>query len=341
MKLRVVPRGRGKVVALVLGVLVLVAGLVRLGVAWASDLPDGAVLRVGDVVVDEERFRRRVQVLQALYGVREPEEPGARENFRRDAAKSIAVSTILDQAAAGRGVVVGDKAVRDALGKLIDNQLEDGHEAFTRFLADQGLSEKDVLDEVKRQLVTSRLLEQVTADVRTPSAADVRKAYEDHRDRMVEPERRHLLNIVVDSEQKAKALRAEAGSGAGFRELAARRSLDGSTRDKGGDLGTLAAADLDPDFAKAAFATPPRTVFGPVKSQHGWNVGYVAGVEPEKPLPYEQVAARLKDELATKWELDAWRAWLGERIQGADVDYADAYLPEDPDAPPAEPPAPR
>ncbi|MGH3451302.1 MAG: hypothetical protein ACRDQW_11380 [Haloechinothrix sp.] len=43
--------------------------------------------------------------------------------------------------------------------------------------------------------------------------------------------------------------------------------------------------------------------------------------------------------------LAAWRSWLGKRIADADVRYADAYRPTDPDAPPetapTDPAAPR
>lgn len=56
---------------------------------------------------------------------------------------------------------------------------------------------------------------------------------------MVTPERRHLRNIVVDSEQKATELAEQAKSSAGFAQLAAENSMDESIADKGGDLGTL------------------------------------------------------------------------------------------------------
>jgi len=317
----------------------LIGATAQLGVTWATALPSGVALRVGDESVTEDDFRQRVDVLEALYGVRAPEDAAARDRFRRDAAKSIAVSIVLDRAAAEQKVTVADKSARDALDKIVETYLPEGRDALTAFLGSQGISEADVLDEVKRQLVTSRLLEKVTGDVEPVTDAEVRSTYDKRRQDMVTPERRHLRNIVVDSEQKATELAEQAKSGAGFAQLAAENSMDESTADKGGDLGTLTRAELDKAFADAAFAAKKGSLFGPVKTQYGWNVGYVVGVQPERPLSFEQAAEQLERELNDKAKLDVWRAWLANEIKAADVEYAEAYRPADPDAPPAETPA--
>jgi peptidyl-prolyl cis-trans isomerase C len=110
--------------------------------------------------------------------------------------------------------------------------------------------------------------------------------------------------------------------------------LDGGTRDKQGDLGVLTAAQLEPEYAKAAFAAPPGTVFGPVQTRFGWNVGQVTEVVPSTQPAFDQVKERVRDEARSERALGVWRTWLGERIRQAAVEYADDYRPADPDAPP-------
>lgn len=333
-----VPRGRARVVSLALSGVVLAGATTHVAVAWVTALPDNAVLRVGETVITEDQFQQRIGALEALYGVKVPQEGQQLEQFNRDAAKSIAVSLILDQAAHERGVVVAGKKARDALDKIIEEQLPGGRDDFVKFLSSQGVAEHDVLDEVKRQLATSRLFEQVTADVAQVTDKEVRQAYDERKKEMVSPEKRHLRNIVVKSKSQAKRLLDQAKAGTDFATLAKKRSLDQSTKNKGGDLGTLTADQLDKQYAKAAFNADKNSFFGPVKTQHGWNVGQVVAVTPAKQLSFDDVKKQLKAQLNQKRTLETWRAWLGNQITAADVEYADEYRPDNPDAPPTDTP---
>lgn len=301
--------------------------------AW---LPDGVAFRYGDHDVPIEELDRHVQMLRALYGVQAPH--GKRlDRFRRDVAKSYAVSLILDDAAADHDIQVADKQARDTLTRFVGERLGAGPDAYSRFiatLADSGTSERVVLEELKRRLAMTRLFDTVTRDVGEPSDQDVRAAFDARQDHLATPERRRISNIVVQTKDDAAQVLRELEGGASFADVAARSSLDGSTRDKGGDLGTLSRDELEPDFADAAFAADAGEPFGPVRTQHGWNVGKVARVVPGAPARFDAIKDELRQELASERALTEWRAWLRAAIADADVRYADDYRPADPAAPP-------
>lgn len=68
-----------------------------------------------------------------------------------------------------------------------------------------------------------------------------------------------------------------------------------------------------------AQASPADTVFRPVKSKFGWNVGSRRNCE-------------------RRWRAGAgsiWRAWLSDQIRAADVGYADNNRTDKPEAPPS------
>ncbi|SNR33482.1 peptidyl-prolyl cis-trans isomerase C [Haloechinothrix alba] len=327
---------RGRLLSLALSVLILAGAATQVAVAWATDLPDNAVLRVGDTVVTEDEFRKRVETLEKLYGVKKPDEQSKRQQFKKDSAKSVAVSHILDVAAQRRDIVIADKKARDTLDKMLNEQPSGDRDSLTKFLENQGIAEADVLDELKRQLATSQLFEQVTADVKPVTDEEVRTSYQERKSEMVSPEQRHLRNIVVDSKQEAQDVLSEAQAGADFATLAAQRSLDQSTKDNGGDLGTVTAEQLQEKFAEAAFQVEKGSYFGPVKTQHGWNIGHVVEVKSSEQLSFDEVKDQLEKDLNRKRKLETWRDWLGEQIKKADVEYADEYRPDNPDAPPAE-----
>lgn len=334
-RLRMPTSGRGRFLAAAL-VLVLLAGAG--GVAWwrITALPSDAAYRYDGHVVTVDQLDQRIDVLRALYGVEQPQDPGKADAFRRDVAKSDAVSGILDEAAADRRIVVADKQVEDTLDRYVEQQFgPGGRDAFVKALGNVGTSESAVRDEVRRQLTVSRLMEQVVGTI-TISDADLKAAYDQRKGTLGTPEKRTLRNIVVTGQQDAQSVLDQLTAGTPIEQVAATRSLDASTKDAGGSLGEVARADLEQPVGDAAFGVGSAGQFyGPVQGAHGWNVGRVDAITPFVPATYEQVAGGLAQALQVERSLAVWRDWLGQQIQEAGVEYADAYRPADPDAVPS------
>ncbi|MBA0127205.1 peptidyl-prolyl cis-trans isomerase [Haloechinothrix sp. YIM 98757] len=330
---------RARAIAATAVAIVVAGGATPFAIDRLTGLPDDAALRIGDVVVTESEFDERVDVLEALYGIRRPADGDEQaETFRRDSAKAMAVGMILENAARERGIEVSDKTARDHLDDMIEKRMgEGGRAAFIDLLGNAGASEEDVLDEIKRQETTSRLMDEVTADADEITEDDVRTAFAERQDEMVAPEQRRLRNIVVASESEARELLDRLADGADFATLARRHSLDASTREQDGDLGLVRERQLDERYGEAAFSAAEGDTFGPVETEHGWNVGYVVEVVDERELTFEEAREELRRTLESERDLEIWRDWLGERIREADVEYADAYRPAEPDAPPTGP----
>ncbi|HVW44672.1 MAG TPA: peptidyl-prolyl cis-trans isomerase [Amycolatopsis sp.] len=322
--------------AAVAAVLVAIAGGSggNLVVHELGKLPDGAVFRAGGTVVTEDQLQHRVTLMQFLYGVQQPTDPAALDQFKRSVAKAIAVSDIVDDAARGAGIVIADKAASDQLDKLVADEGTD-RRAFIQQLGAHGMSEQDVLDEIKQQQAGARLFGQVTAPVKAATDADAQRYYDQNRPQMVSPEQRELSNIVVSAPDQAQLVAQQARSGADFGALATQYSIDGSTKGKGGALGAVTASQLDPGYAKAAFAAPAGSVFGPVQTQTGWNIGKVGAVQPGTPMSFDQVKDAIKTKLDNDAKLKVWDDFLVAKIKAANVEYAPEYRPADPDAPPA------
>lgn len=300
-------------------------------------VPPGAVLRVGSVVVTEQRFAERMTLLTVLYGVMPPTDPAGTDAYRRDGAESFAVSIVLDRAAHRRGIVIPPATAAEQLDELVTKSFPPGPDEFTRRLASVGVSRADVLAEVSRGLADARLYELVTRDVAGPTDQQVAAEYRAHPADMAVPQSRHLRNIVVATESEAAGLRARLASGADFAAEAARLSLDQGTRTSGGDLGTVVPAQLERGYGAAAFGAPVNGLYGPVRTADGWNVGQVLQILPAVPLSLDRIRERLRADLFEQRKRDAWSTWLSGRLASARVRYADAYRPTDPDRPPPDP----
>lgn len=91
-----------------------------------------------------------------------------------------------------------------------------------------------------------------------------------------------LLNLVSGPDsvkviQKARALLAQAHSGADFANLARENSQDYGTAVRGGDLGWASKDRYVKPFADAAFRTQVGSIVGPVRTQFGWHIIKVTG----------------------------------------------------------------
>jgi peptidyl-prolyl cis-trans isomerase C len=163
------------VLGLVVLLLALGAGAVIAG-HRARPVPDGAVLRVGDSVVTEEQFATRASLLAVLYRVVPPTDPIGLKGYRAAVVKAVALSTVLDQQARAKGITVSDRDAAQRLDDLITTSFPDGQGAFAARLASAGLTERDLLAEVRRQLATAQLFDRVTSEVPAPADGDVAAA---------------------------------------------------------------------------------------------------------------------------------------------------------------------
>ncbi|KRB76090.1 hypothetical protein ASE01_13750 [Nocardioides sp. Root190] len=320
--------------AAVLVVLAVLAGGVTWWLLQRGDLPEDAAFRLGDVVVSADDVDRRVDGLQALYGVQPPQEGAEKSDFLRDAAKSMAVQLMLEDEARARDIVIAAKEVDETLQALITQRYPDGgRTAFVAALGELGATEEQVRDEIRDQLLVSRLFDDVAGGVDV-TEAELEETFEERREELATPVRRTLSNIVVADEQAAQAVLQRLRRGQKFAAVARSTSLDSATRDGGGSLGDVSAADLEGDYAAAAFGAEVGGLFGPVKTESGWNVGKVERALPARAAVYAELRDALRETVLAEKSLEKWRGWLSEVIKGHDVTYADGFRPKDPDAVP-------
>jgi peptidyl-prolyl cis-trans isomerase D len=130
------------------------------------------------------------------------------------------------------------------------------------------------------------------------SDADVKRAYEERRSSYVTPERRHVQQIVFPNADEARAAAERiAKDGVSFAWLAAERGL----KEPDIDLGLVPKSGIvDRAIADAAFTLKPGEVSAPVEGRFGNALVHVVKVEPEVTKSFEEVAADLKQQLATE-----------------------------------------
>ncbi|HVE47753.1 MAG TPA: peptidylprolyl isomerase [Acidimicrobiales bacterium] len=131
--------------------------------------------------------------------------------------------------------------------------------------------------------------------------ADVAEFYE--RNKAVF-DRTCVRHILVDTEEKAAAIKARIAAGEDFAAIAAAESADrgqeggdGGSAAQGGALGCVPAGGLVPEFQQAMDLLQPGQVSDPVKTQFGFHI---IGVTARQSLTLEEATPEIRQRLQSQ-----------------------------------------
>ncbi|WP_158884284.1 SurA N-terminal domain-containing protein [Rhodanobacter sp. L36] len=140
-----------------------------------------------------------------------------------------------------------------------------------------------------------------------PSEDELKKRYEDEKQRFVQPEQRLVSHILIDvpanatpDQQKAALAKADkiaaSATPSDFAKVAAQSSEDLGSKRQGGDLGWLEKGVTNPAFDTALFALQKGQISKPVLSPDGYHIIWLRDVRSGDSKPYAEVRDQLVKE---------------------------------------------
>jgi peptidyl-prolyl cis-trans isomerase C len=225
--------------------------------------------------------------------VDDPEDLDAEQRGSQVGPAQRAVLNVLIQAA-----IIGN-AVADRGIEVTD---EDAAAYRSQLVSDFG-SEEALLEAARGQAITPSLLDEVFVYQEAGVQLLVRDLAGDD-----EVEIRTIRHILVGSEEEAQDVVDELDAGADFATLAAERSIDTGSAQRGGELPPTGPGSYVDGFEQAAWESPEGETVGPVESEFGWHVLEVVeiyeGPVSDAPFPYlsQRYEAELRAELTPRFE---------------------------------------
>lgn len=150
------------------------------------------------------------------------------------------------------------------------------------------------LENEKRSLIAGEIVEQILAE--PLSVEDVEAAYDAEYADFESSTEFSAAHILVETEEEAKAIKAELDGGADFAALAREKST-GPSKDRGGDLGWFGAGAMVPEFEKGVTALEPGGVSEPVKTKFGWHVIKLNETRQTKAPAFEEVKEQIEQQV--------------------------------------------
>jgi len=196
-----------------------------------------------------------------------------------------------------------------AMEQVVNNKVITSKAGSSNLNADPEVEQ--LVTQAKDQIIRNVYIDRQIDDQMTQKK--LLQAYEDLLDEIGEVQETRARHILVEDEEKARAVIAQLDEGADFTELAKETST-GPSAERGGELGWFAKTEMVPEFAEAAFAVEPgKHTADPVQTQFGWHVIHVEErrkrPEPEFEVVKPQLEAQLRQqvlqELIEGWQKEA------------------------------------
>jgi foldase protein PrsA len=289
------------------------------GVAARSSQAPGAP-RTAVVAPDPPKFSKCIAAKQAQQAKPAPGQPkqtdaqlkaACQQEFAglRDQVMSFLISARwIDGEAADQGVSVSDSAVQKEFQKQKRQSFPKDAD-YKKFLKSSGMTQQDILLRVKLDLLSNKIRTKVTKAKTNVTDQQIQSYYAQNRQRFAQPERRDLLVVLTKTQANANQAKAALAKGQSFASVAAKFSIDPTSKSQGGKL-TVVRGQQDKALDAAIFAAAPNQLNGPVKTQFGFYVFKLVRVTPAAQQSFAQVKETIRRILATQGQQGSLQAFV-------------------------------
>jgi parvulin-like peptidyl-prolyl isomerase len=298
----------------------------------SGSVPSGAVAKCGKQTITQDQYNSLIEQAKRSYKVQKRTFPKA-GSTEYETLKNQAVGYLVQRCefadeANKLGINISDKQVADRLAQIKKQYFGGSESRYTKQLKQQGLSDTQVTDDIKAQLVSELIFKKVTADVKV-SDSDLQKYYDSHKSQYGTPEQRDIAHILVKKKALADQLYTQVKAGANFAALAKKYSQDPGSKNQGGKL-TISKGQTVAPFDQTAFLMKTGQVSHPVKTEFGYHIIKALGpIKIAKTTPFAKVKESIRQQLLQQQKNEAMTKWVNKvkKDFAGKVHYQAGYAP--------------
>jgi foldase protein PrsA len=202
---------------------------------------------------------------------------------------------------------------------------------FEKFMASSGQTVSDLLLRVKLNMLSQKIQQKIAKSKVKVTQAQIQKYYNENKSRYGTPEKRQVQIILTRLPQEAEAAKKEVESGKSFASVAKAKSIDRTSKSKGGQLGEISKGQEEQALDTAIFSAKPHTLSGPVNTSFGFYIFEVLGTKAGTQQSLSQVQASIKQQLTATQQQTALSTFVKtfKKKWVAKTDCRSGYVVED------------
>jgi foldase protein PrsA len=215
------------------------------------------------------------------------------QQLRQQTMATLLQTAWVEGEAKREGVSATDAEVKQQLA-VTKKQSFPTAAAYNRFVKQSGMTQADILERVKVQLLAQKITKKIQSSSAPVSDAQVSQYYNQHKSQFAVPERRDLELILTKTQAQAQQARSAVEGGMSWKDAAKKYSTDPASKATGGVLRGVAKGQEDQALDKAAFSAKKGVIVGPVKGQFGWYVVRVMNISAPQQQSLAQARPQIK-----------------------------------------------
>ena len=149
--------------------------------------------------------------------------------------------------------------------------------------------------------------------------------FEKHKARYWWPERVHVQEIFVKTEDEARLIINKINQGDDFAVLAKKYSLRTNAAQKGGDLGWLAKGQMG-NISREAFNIQKGDISRPIKSEGGYSIVKALGKKKQQFKSFEEAQQQVLQDLRRTLRGDVYQQWVLRLTENAHIQVNDSLV---------------
>jgi peptidyl-prolyl cis-trans isomerase SurA len=306
----------------------------------SAEVVEAIVARVGDRIITRSQYQQRLRMAYEEIEATVPENDRAtrRADVRKELLDEMLSELLIKDRADRLNLKVAPQEVSEAVERLKAQYGIRTDEEFNDSLRKSGMSRTEMELRLRDTLLTNKVFARELRGRSELSDRELRERYDREKEHYRLPERARLRELVIlipsdagEAQIGRLAVRAEeiansARSGGDFTKLVEEHS-ESASREKNGDIGTVARGELIPALEQAVFSAQTGSVVGPIRSRSGFHIVRVEERFASEIPGFDAVKERLRrdgDEEAFQRD---FRAYVERLRKEAFVQVFESQIP--------------
>jgi hypothetical protein len=306
----------------------------------SGKLSSGDVAVVGNKHITQASFAQLMDQAKRSYAQQKKAFPKQGttnyQTIQGQAVSLLVQEAEREQKAASMGITITSAQVDKRLKQLKKQYFGGSEKKYQAQLKKQGLTDAQVRDDIKSQLISEAVQAKLTKSIKISDAA-AQQYYNQHASVYTHLESRDIRYLKIDKKATATSLYQQLVSSGGSQKtwckLAKKYSKDASAQTCGKE--TFSKGQTVPVFDKIAFSAPTNKVhapfYDPTQYKSWFIVEPISNVKPKSTTPEKEVAAAIKQSLKQQQQQSVMTNWASDLTKqyckGTRVKYQAGYAP--------------
>ncbi len=291
---------------------------------------DRVIAVVNDIPIIESEVLMKFERLKKLKKISK-----RKETYELSRIIDIFIeNAIVTQKADEESIIVSDQRVENHIKNIMKSGNYDNLQDFKKSVeANEKLSFEEYKKELKISLTKQQVIS-IAIGVSPPTQKEAREWYNKYKRKLgYQVRMKHILirlrnNSFAEEKRvnkRIKELRSRIISGESFESIARKYSEDPTSAKKGGDLGWILLAEIDPFIAGYVFRMNKKGQISKViKSKYGYHIVKYLG---RRITPYDSVRNKILNLLYQVKVKNQFKKWVSQKKRFSDiVIYMEGYV---------------